>query len=173
MLRRLLISDANIIIDMEVGGLVDAMFRLPFEYATPEQLFDQELCTTHADLVERGLQLVSLTPEMIDRVQALGQQYKGVSSHDLEALVLAKHRDAPLLTGDKKLRLVCLEENIDVRGTLWLVEQLLQSELITVNDVSPAYDRMAEDGSRLPWDEVEKQLKRFRKTGDGKIPDSE
>ncbi len=116
--RRLLISDANIIIDMEVGGLIDSMFRLPFEYATPEPLFYQELCATHADLVERGLQLVSLTPEMIDRVQALGQQYKGVSSHDLEALVLAKHRGAPLLTGDKKLRLVWLEENIDVRGTL-------------------------------------------------------
>lgn len=161
--RRLLISDANIIIDIEVGGLIDAMFRLPFEYATPEPLFDQELRTTHANLVEGGLQLETLTPEMVDRAQALGQQYKGVSSHDLEALVLAEHRDAPLLTGDKKLRLVCLEENIDVRGTLWLVGQLFQSELITANDASAAYDRMVEDGSRLPWDEVEKQLKRFQK----------
>jgi len=164
--RRLLISDANIIIDMEVGRLIDAMFRLPFEYATPESLFVQELRATHTDLVERGLQLETLPPKMIDRVQALGQQYKGVSSHDLEALVLAKHRDAPLLTGDKKLRLVCLEENIDVRGTLWLVEQLFQSELITANDASAAYDCMVEDGSRLPWDKVERQLNRFQKTGE-------
>ena len=160
---RLLISDANIIIDMEVGGLIDVMFRLPFEYATPESLFDQELRATYGNLVERGLQLETLTPKMIDRVQVLGRPYKGASSHDLEALVLAEYRDAPLLTGDKKLRQVCLEENIDVRGTLWLVDQLFQLELITVNEACTAYDRMAEDGSRLPWDEVEKQLKRFQK----------
>jgi len=160
---RLLISDANILIDIHVGGLLDAMFSLPYEFATPETLYVQELKEAHAELVEKGLQLKDLSPVMIDRVQVLSRQYNGVSSHDLEALALAESLTVPILTGDKKLRQVCLQENIEVRGTLWLVEQILQAGLITVNDAKNAYDRMAEDGSRLPWDEVERQLKRFRK----------
>jgi len=47
MLKQLLISDANILIDIEVGGLTDAMFCLPFKFVTPEPLFEEELSETH------------------------------------------------------------------------------------------------------------------------------
>ena len=41
---RLLISDANILIDMEVGGLTAAMFRLDgYRFAVPDVLFAEEL----------------------------------------------------------------------------------------------------------------------------------
>ncbi len=36
---QLLISDANILIDMEEGGLLEAMFRWSYDYATPDSLF--------------------------------------------------------------------------------------------------------------------------------------
>lgn len=41
---RLLISDANILIDMECGGLLDRMF------AVLDVLFDEELAAEHPDL---------------------------------------------------------------------------------------------------------------------------
>lgn len=160
---RLLISDANVLIDIHVSGLLDVMFELPFEYATPDTLFEQELRATLSELIDRGLQLVELTEAMQLKVQELSQHHKGVSSHDLEAMVLADTQKVPLLTGDKKLRQVCLLENIDVRGTIWLVGEMIESKMITVAEASEAYRRMEEDGSRLPWDEVENQLKRFRK----------
>ncbi|MFC1603192.1 DUF3368 domain-containing protein [Pseudomonadota bacterium] len=158
---QLLISDANLLIDMDVAGLLDRIFELPFEYVTPESLFEEELRSWHADLLEKGLRLKALTPELINRVESLSGQYKGVSIHDLSALILAEHSNAPLLTGDKKLRQVCMQESVDVRGTLWLMEHLMLEKLITVEDAKIAYQRMAEDGSRLPWDEVDKQLKHF------------
>ena len=67
----------------------------------------------------------------------------------------------PLLTGDGKLRQVSLEEGIDVRGNLWVVEQILVHELITVEQAELAYNKMEEEGSRLPWDLVEQQLNEF------------
>jgi len=150
------------LIDIEVAGITDVMFRLPYEYITPESLFEQELRQYHGALTGKGLKLEALEPEMINRVQQLGQQYKGVSSYDLEAMTLAEYKDEPLHTGDKKLRQVCLEQNIDVRGTLWLVEQMLLNNVITVTEAKNAYDLMREDGSRLPWDEVEKQLRKWK-----------
>jgi len=38
----------------------------------------------------------------------------------------------------------------------------LHAELINVDKATLAYRRMQEDGSRLPWDEVDRQLKEFR-----------
>ena len=91
----------------------------------------------------------------------MGQKYKGVSSNDVEALALAEQKQVPLLTGDGKLRQVSLEEGIDVRGTLWIIEQMLVHELISVEQAESAYNKMEEEGSRLPWDLVEQQLNKF------------
>lgn len=35
----LLISDANILIDIEIGGLVAPMFSLDYQFAVPDVLF--------------------------------------------------------------------------------------------------------------------------------------
>ncbi|MDZ7804938.1 DUF3368 domain-containing protein [Thiohalophilus sp.] len=162
MSRLLLISDANILIDMQVGGLVDAMFTLPYEYATPALLYEQELMEYYPDLPGRGLRCLELEIESIQRMQSLAVKYAGVSSNDLAALALAEQVAAPLLTGDGKLRKVCLEENVPVHGTVWLVEQILQQGHIAVTRAESAYQRMEADGSRLPWDEVARQLKKFK-----------
>ncbi len=36
---RLLISDANILIDVEIGGLVAPMFSLDYRFSVPDVLF--------------------------------------------------------------------------------------------------------------------------------------
>ena len=159
---KLLISDANIIIDLVAGNLISEMFQLPHEFGTATTLYHDELADFYPDLLEQGLQLLELAEDAITRAQQLGQQYKGVSSYDVEALALAEQEQAPLLTGDGKLRQVGLEAGVDIRGTLWLIEQMMVHELISVDQTETAYNRMEEEGSRLPWDLVEQQLNRFR-----------
>jgi len=78
------------------------------------------------------------------------------------ALALAKQEDCPLLTGDSALRQVSILEGVDVRGTLWLVGELMAANVITIDQAARAYDAMREDGSRLPWKEVDAQIKKFR-----------
>ena len=162
MLKQLLISDANILIDIKVAGLINEMFQLQYEYAVPGLLFEQELKQNHADLISKGLKLLDLETSSIGQLEELGNQYKGISRFDLMALILAKREQVPLLTGDRKLRQVCLIEEIEVRGTLWLMEQMFTEKFISVRQAEVAYQRMQDDGSRLPWDEVEKQLRKFR-----------
>lgn len=60
-----LISDANILIDLEVGGIIEGMFDLPYEFITPDILFEQELRRNHAHLLNLGLRLGELTGESI------------------------------------------------------------------------------------------------------------
>ncbi len=49
-----------------------------------------------------------------------------------------------------------------MHGTLWLVEKIVESKTATVQTIEQAYEKMQEDGSRLPWDEVKKQLDNFK-----------
>ena len=51
---RLVVSDANILIDMEEGGLIEAMFKLPETFAVPNVLFMEELVEHHPELPGHG-----------------------------------------------------------------------------------------------------------------------
>ncbi len=160
----LLISDANILIDMAEGGVLEPMFRLPDTFAAPDVLFAEELSDRHPELPDLGLQLITLHGDGIIEAFRLKQLVTGrdaPSQNDLFALALARQENCPLLTGDRRLRTVTTEHHpeIEVRGTLWLMERMKGSRLITAWDAALAYGRMKRSGSRLPWPEVERQLR--------------
>ena len=164
MANKLLISDANILIDMIVGGLLDDIFRLDYEFGLPDVLFEYELRENHADLPDKGLQVMALESVAVEDTGRLYQIHhsSGVSVNDCMALALAKQEDCPLLTGDSALRQVSILEDVEVRGTIWLVAELMEAKVITVDQAAQAYDAMRADGSRLPWKDVDAQIKKFR-----------
>jgi hypothetical protein len=51
----LLISDANILIDIEEGQLISQLFQLPYQFCVPDILFAEELEEQHSDLLHKGL----------------------------------------------------------------------------------------------------------------------
>jgi len=148
---------------MDVGGLLETMFELEFDFAVPDVLFEEELGSRHPELPDLGLRVLELTPDTIGYAYTLTARYSQPSRNDLLALGLAQQETCPLLTGDANLRIACDKEGITVRGTLWLVEQLFEAGLVDAAAAERAYDAMREDGSRLPWHEVEAQLARFRR----------
>ena len=159
---QLLISDANILIDMEVGGLIEAMFRLPEKFAFPNILYEEELLDRHAELPGFGLQVLEINEEYVKESYRLRVLYRKPSQNDLFALALAKQEACPLVTGDKDLREVADFETVVVSGTLWLIERLIEDSMISVEAAQNAYDKMKDEGRRLPWPHVRKQLKRLK-----------
>ncbi len=71
----LLISDANILIDIEIGGLIAPMFRLEYQFAVPDILFYEELDGQHAHLLDMGLQPKELDEAMVARVSEFATKY--------------------------------------------------------------------------------------------------
>lgn len=164
MTRRLLISDANILIDMEKGGVLPLMFQLDAVFAVPDLLYEEELRERSPQMLDMGLRTLELTAETVRYADALIARHArtGASTNDLLALALARQEQTTLLTGDGKLRIVATEERVEVHGTLWLMEQLMNAGILTVVQAAAAYERMKLARSRLPWDEVERQLKARR-----------
>jgi hypothetical protein len=154
----LIVSDASVLIDIECGELTSAMFSLPWQFAVPDVLFDEELAERHGHLLDLGLISKSMSGDLVSEAYVLRQQYAKTSVNDLLALTLAKSENCQLLTGDKALRDVANELNVEVHGTLWLVEQMLREGEITIEVAHVAFDRMKHSGSRLPWSNVEEML---------------
>lgn len=163
---RLVVTDANIIIDLDAGKLLEDMFRLPeFEFSVPDVLYVEELADNYGVLPGLGLRVLPQSSEAVGYVEQLRAQFNGPSSNDLFALALARELNCALLTGDGALRDAAREEQIEVRGTIWLMEQLLAARVTRVDRVAVAYETMKRDGRRLPWDEASAQVQRWTEEG--------
>lgn len=112
-----------------------------------------------------GLKVMTQPAEDVARVEQLRARFRGPSVNDLFALVLAQSLDCPLLSGDRQLSAAAEAEGVEVRGTLWLVETLVLARLINAERAAEAYEAMRHDGSRLPWDEIDVQVRRWQRAG--------
>ena len=148
---QLLISDANILIDLEEGRLIELMFQLPYQFMIPDILFVEELEAEHKHLLEKGLALSELASETMIYAMELIPRYTQASRNDCFALALAAQEKCTLLTGDRALRNAAEAESVMVRGTLWLVELMVRQGLINIEQAREAFQRMKEAGRRLPW----------------------
>ena len=157
----ILVSDANIFIDMEVADLTRQMFRLKESFATPDILYHEELAENHSELPGLGLRIERLTPAAISDVERMVALHQQNSVNDLMALALAKERQWPLLSGDRRLRAAAVIERVEIFGTLWLVEKLVETKTISLSQAATSFESMRHGGRRLPWTEVDALLERL------------
>ena len=121
----LLISDANILIDMEAGELLETFFRLPMQIGIPDILYREEIEPDTSGLEALGLILLEIDGSYVDYAFNLPLQYgTGPSHNDYLAIALAKQESCPLLTGDRALRAVAEAEKVETMGTIWVLENL-------------------------------------------------
>lgn len=163
---QLLISDANILIDMEAASLMRTLFELPFDFGIPDLLYYEEIEEGTPDLDALGLQLMEVHGEFVKYAASLPKRYNTSfpsnngakpDHNDYLALALAKQENCTLLTGDANLRLVAKGEGVMLMGTIGLLCSMVENSLLTVDDALAALDRMKNSKRRLPW-ELAKQL---------------
>ncbi len=140
------------------------MFQLPESIGTSNVLYEEELSGQYPELPALGLLVLNVRSEYLLLADQWQDTYPGTTFNDLSAMALARQEQCSLLTGDKRLRNAAEYESIEVHGTLWLMERMFSEGIITLKRTERAYNDMHEEQRRLPWDEVEAQIKRLRKT---------
>lgn len=155
---QLLISDSNILIDLIVVGHIETMFRLPYTFAVPDILYEEELKIHHSELLSYGLEIRSLSSETMAYAFELAAKYTKPGTNDLFALALAKECSCPLLTGDGALRQAAESEAVVLFGTIWIVEHMIRQHLITIEEARELFISMREKKRRLPWEVAKAHL---------------
>lgn len=159
----LLISDANILIEMEAGELMGKLFQLPIQFAIPDILYWEEIEPGAPGLEGQGMRILEVTGEYVAYAAGLQAKYgANPSPNDYLALALAKQEGCPLLTGDQALKLAAQQEDVTVMGTVWLLRTMVENQLLSVDDALAALALMKKDKRRLPWIDTERILNGLR-----------
>jgi hypothetical protein len=161
---KVLVSDTSVLVDLERGALVESCFRLPFEFAVPDLLYQREL-EPHSgpDLVKLGLRIEALTSQELSSVQSLRGVHPRLSLPDAYAYTLASARQWTLLSGDGELRALALARQVHCVGVLWLCDQLFDSRIIEASALVVSLEAIAaHPRCRLPRAELTARLTRYR-----------
>jgi hypothetical protein len=158
-----LVSDSSVLIDLERAQLLDEMFRLPFEFAVPDLLYERELAGALGDqLVVLGLRVEVLTPTELSHATTLRRRDARLSIPDTFAFAIAQSRRWTLLTGDGNLRELAIAEQIDMHGVLWLFDQLVDGNHVSFDRLHDGLSAIfGHPRCRLPANEVRSRLARF------------
>lgn len=158
----LCVVDANILIDLHIGGLLREFFRLPFRLVAPDVIIAELYDPNGEMLTEHGLQSEMLSGAQVQEVASLVARHRRVSTNDLFALVLARTLKAMLITGDRRLRQIAVQQGVVVHGTLWVLDEMVRLKVVAPPQAAQALEQMLARGSRLPQAECQRRLRQWR-----------
>lgn len=155
------VSDTSVLVDLERGCLLDAAFRLPFAFAVPDLLYEQELKARGGSRLRKlGLQLAELDGAGVANAVAYRKQEPTLSLPDCFALALAVGGNWTLLTGDAKPRRLAEACRVDCHGLLWLLDRMLDTGAATLKALYDGLVAVSEHPRcRLPKADVRQRLK--------------
>jgi predicted nucleic acid-binding protein len=163
---RIAVKDANVLIDMAVAGLLESWFQLGISTCTTDIVLQQVKRDPQAaavlPFVASGmLEIVSLTGEQLSLcVQHYGHLRIGIA--DSSVILLAKERKALLLTGDRRVTREGRVAGIEVRGLLWIFDELVARTILPPKLAAIKLRAVLDAGAFLPEDECERRLEAWR-----------
>jgi predicted nucleic acid-binding protein len=161
----ILVSDTSVLIDLERAGLLDAAFSCGMTMVVPDLLYQRELETHNGPYLRSlGLGVVALTAQELSEAQDIKSQRSALSLPDCFALVCSKRPDHCLVSGDKALRGEAAARTVTVLGLLWLLDRMEERGVPVQSLNAGLTSLLSHPRFRLPRDEVEARLARWRAT---------
>ena len=154
-------------VDLRKVHLLEALLRLPYTFVMPDTLFEDEwLCLTDTEkraLRDLGLEIRSLPGQLVHRASSYFNKHSQLALNDCFALTLAEAiGDCILLTGDGPLRRIAESSDIEVRGVLWVTDELEVHEVESPAVLHAALQSFQDDDLVfLPPDEVSRRISRL------------
>jgi predicted nucleic acid-binding protein len=163
---RVAVKDTSILIDLTEGDLLGLWFKLGIETHTTTLVLSElrrESQWQHVSgFVDAGL-LRAQKIEPADMAEVVRYHLANrVSLADASGILLARRLSACLLSGDRRMRNTARTDGLEVRGVLWIFDELVEQGVLAKRDAADRLERICASGSRLPHDECMARLKAWR-----------
>lgn len=157
------LTDANILIDIIKLDLIDQFFQLGYTFITTEFIF-HELNASQQSLLRpyisnKKLVIIASTSAEILEISTLLSDNRSLSFQDCSALYFALKLKTLLLTGDKRLKNQAISKKLDVKGILFIFDQLVEQRILSKSEAFEYLKKLQEVNQRLPKSEIESRLK--------------
>lgn len=165
---KIVISDTNIIIDLLNTDLLEYFLKLRIEVHTTDfvlvELYDEQIKILDKKIEEEQLIIDKANEGDIDEIIKLQSEKTTLSINDISVYYFAKKHEAMILTGDKLFRKYAEENEIEVKGILWVFDELLNNQLLNKNTLADKLRTLMKTNKRLPRNEVISRLEKWKST---------
>lgn len=132
---KIIVNDANILIDLVDLKILPYFFQLEFEFHTTAIILDELFKEQKEALfpyIETGSLIVDDISE-VDLIEILmiRATKPNLSEQDCSAFYQAQKDKAALITSDNTLRKFAQANNLEVHGHLWVFDNLVNNEILT------------------------------------------
>lgn len=161
---KILINDANILIDLAKLKLLELFSKLNFELHTTDFVYEElneEQKSPVSNLYNNGTLKIIETQEVLEfqKINTLLEKSKGLSFEDCSVWYYSRKLSGTLLTGDGKLRKQVSKEGIEVRGIIYVFDELVSQNLLEFSSAVEKIKQLSQLNDRLPKKEIEKRIK--------------
>jgi len=163
----IVITDACFLIDLIDIDLFEEFHGLGYQVHITSSVFaelegDEYVKPVWECIEQKKMFLYNMTAADQNALEKLmGKHPSRLSEPDCSCLYLAKEMKATILTCEKLLTNVAKNLNLDVHGSLWILDRLLEASTITRRIAYSKLKDLMSINPRLPMRECQKRLKRW------------
>ncbi len=132
---KIIVNDANILIDLVELRILPYFFQLKFEFHTTaiilEELFEKQK-EELVPYIETGKLIVDdISEKDLIEILLIRATKPTLSQQDCSAFYQAREKSAILITSDNTLRKFAKANNLEVHGHLWIFDNLVDKSVFT------------------------------------------
>jgi len=157
----LLISDANIFIDLEKTDLLKYFDRLGIDIATSDFVYDELNSKQRSIITTLSIEIYTMDGNELIKflTEFTAQNLKKLSSQDYSIFYYAKKYGAEVLSNDKRLRIYATKKSIPIKGLFYILDEMVAQEYVTPRTMVEKLLQLKEINKRLPIEEIDKRIK--------------
>ncbi len=167
---KVIVNDANILIDLVDLKLLPHFFQIECEFHTTELILEELLDEQQEALlpyIETGKLIVDLiSEEDLGEIYTIRMTKPALSEQDCSAFFQARKDNAALITSDNTLRKFAKNQNLEVHGHLWVFDSLVDNQIIGGQRATQKLIELCEEVNPklgLPENECQMRIKRWAK----------
>ncbi len=167
---KVVVNDANILIDLVDLGLLPLFFLLKFEFHTTEliinELFEDQQLALSPYIKSGKLYVEEICEEDLAEIFAMKNNKPMLSEQDCSAFHKAQKHGAVLITSDNTLRKFAINQNIEVHGHLWVFDHLVRNGIMSGTEAAKKLHELCQiinPKLGLPVSECQQRFKEWSK----------
>jgi len=163
-MKKVVVSDTNIFIDLINIGLIKSLFLCGLEIHTTAMVIDEikkeyqkKELLKYKELVIRKYQEKDY--EIVFNYYSAVSRSSNLSMTDCSTLLYARELNCTLLTNDGKLRKAAIEEGIEVKRLLSVIMYMVKAKAVTKTEAKTTMEQLKETNCRAPMELIAKFIK--------------
>lgn len=158
---KILITDSCVLFDLIDLNLLQDFFKLDSTFYTTPQVIGEITDENQFTIVKQFIDINALVIDStgaFGNIQKLYDNYPGLSYVDCSVLELTQRTRGILLSSDKNLRNITKNNNLDVRGVLWIIREMVNNALLSKERAVHKLRLYPSINARAPINEINKLI---------------